>query len=335
MSNPSNLLAYLRTQVAVDVDSMDLAVAARHTTDSAKFLDMTSNQAIVFSQSTRPESAHVFKAACDAVRSSGGDIEEQVSKALDLLTVLLAKEVFPYLKQRVHVQTSPSTAYDTARTVEHAQTLVALFAEHGIPADRVCIKIPATPASLIACQHLEKNGIRTLGTCLFSVPQAIAASQAGCLYVAPYFNELRVHFEPKLWKEYTDTATQHPMAPVISKILAAFKQIDSKTLVMPASIVTAKEAVALASLYPDHLTLSGTVLDQLAAADSPKNSSPSADTTETIDYNIDFLTNGGVALEKALAADTDATRKLADALKIFDEMEQKTKELIRKELSGK
>lgn len=53
---------------------------------------------------------------------------------------------------------------------------------------RVCIKIPSTPESIIACQHLEKIGIRTLATCLFSIPQAVAASQAGCLYVAPYFN---------------------------------------------------------------------------------------------------------------------------------------------------
>jgi transaldolase len=35
---------------------------------------------------------------------------------------------------------------------------------------------------------LLKEGIRTLGTSLFSVAQAIASSQAGCLYISPYFN---------------------------------------------------------------------------------------------------------------------------------------------------
>lgn len=54
--------------------------------------------------------------------------------------------------------------------------------------ERVSIKIPTTPESIVACQYLEKIGIRTLATCLFSVPQALAASQAGCLYIAPYFN---------------------------------------------------------------------------------------------------------------------------------------------------
>lgn len=60
--------------------------------------------------------------------------------------------------------------------------------DSSLPRDRVCIKIPATPESILACKELEDSGIRTLATCLFSLPQAMAASQAGCLYVAPYFN---------------------------------------------------------------------------------------------------------------------------------------------------
>lgn len=51
-------------------------------------------------------------------------------------------------------------------------------------------------------------------------------------------------------------------------------------------------------------------------------------------HDTDFLANDADALRKALAADAEATRKLADALKIFDEMEQKTKELARKELTA-
>ena len=48
----------------------------------------------------------------------------------------------------------------------------------------------------------------------------------------------------------------------------------------------------------------------------------------------DFLANGGDALRVSLAADAEATRKLADALKIFADMELKTKELIRKQLTS-
>ncbi|CAL1695848.1 unnamed protein product [Somion occarium] len=316
---------------------MDPAVAARHTTQDARFCDMTSNQAIVYNEASRSERAALLHAACEQAQASGVDLEQQVIDALDLLSVLLAKEVFPHLTGRVHLQTSPSTAYDTEKTIAHAKRLVTLFEAHGIPKSRVCIKIPITPESIIACQYLEKLGIRTLGTCLFSLPQALAASQAGCLYVAPYFNELRVHFEPALWKEYSDTIKEHPAIPVIRLVIAAYSQLGSKTLVMPASIVTAEEVVALASLRPHHLTLSGAVLDKLAATESsgeiPTSSEFESSACLRGTISADYLADGAEALRSSLAADEEATRKLVDALKIFDEREQMTKELIRKELT--
>lgn len=60
--------------------------------------------------------------------------------------------------------------------------------------DRVCIKIPSTVEALIACSHLSKMGIQTLGTCIFSLPQALAASQAGCIHITPYLNGMRMFF---------------------------------------------------------------------------------------------------------------------------------------------
>lgn len=89
-----------------------------------------------------------------------------------------------------------------------------------------------------------------MGTCLFAVPQALAASQAGCLYISPYVNgrftpvnirstvdvaaELRVHFDPTSWRAYDDTVRDHPSSPVIVTIIKTFKAIESKTLVVPA-----------------------------------------------------------------------------------------------------
>ena len=42
----------------------------------------------------------------------------------------------------------------------------------------------------------------------------------------------------------------------------------------------------------------------------------------------DFLAHGADALKIALEADVETARKLADALKIFGEMEQKTRDLV-------
>lgn len=86
------------------------------------------------------------------------------------------------------LQTLPSYAYDTEKTLEHARAYSREFARVGISKDRFCLKVPCTGAGLAACAILKNEGIRTLATAVFSVHQAIAASQAGCLYISPYYN---------------------------------------------------------------------------------------------------------------------------------------------------
>ncbi|EGO03413.1 hypothetical protein SERLA73DRAFT_69285 [Serpula lacrymans var. lacrymans S7.3] len=311
MSNPT-LLSQIRTLVSVDIDSMSTAVATRHTDSSTLFCDMTSNQAIVHNEAVLPENAHVLKDISEYINSTGIDIKEEsgVLKAIDLVAVLLAKQVYPYLTGYVLVQTSPSFAFDTEKTIAHAKNLVSTFEANGIPRNRVCIKIPTSAESIVACQYLAKLGINTLATCLFSVPQAVAASQAGCLYVAPYFNELRMHFEPGLWKEYQDTVKEHPVVPVIQAIV-----------------------IALVRLRPDHLTLSGAVLDKLSSTPAVSEemfSEVNIGVTASREVlEINYLVNGAEPLKKALELDAEANRKLQDAVKIFGEMEDKTKEFLR------
>ena len=60
---------------------------------------------------------------------------------------------------------------------------------------RVCIKIPSTWEGLQACRSVEMKGIATLATTIFCMEQAALAAEAQCTYIAPYVNELKVHFE--------------------------------------------------------------------------------------------------------------------------------------------
>lgn len=92
------------------------------------------------------------------------------------------------LQGRVLLQSSAFHAYDTDKVVAHARSYAREFEKAGISKDRICIKIPATGPALNASPILLKEGIRTLGTSLFSVAQAIAASQAQCLSISPYIN---------------------------------------------------------------------------------------------------------------------------------------------------
>jgi transaldolase len=124
--------------------------------------------------------------------------------------------------------------------------LIALFNQYDIPTSRVCLKIPSTGAGLAVCAVLQKEGIQTLATTLFSVDQAVAAVQAGCLYIAPYFNELCVHFEPGTFVDYgNETADKHPMCPVIRDIVELYRVLEKKPLVMPARYVARSPIVPL------------------------------------------------------------------------------------------
>ena len=52
------------------------------------------------------------------------------------------------------------------------------------------------------------------------------------MFVCPA--ELRVHFEPGVWKEYADTAREHPASKVIKDVVQLYQEIGSSVLVMPA-----------------------------------------------------------------------------------------------------
>lgn len=100
----------------------------------------------------------------------------------------MCKKNIDMIKGRVLLQTLPSKAYDTQFTLDHAKLYDQEFARAGIGRDRYCIKIPSTGPALNAAKQLSAEGIPTLGTALFGLPQAIACSQAGMLYISPYFN---------------------------------------------------------------------------------------------------------------------------------------------------
>jgi transaldolase len=130
-------------------------------------------------------------------------------------TVKVAIQITPHLQGKMHIQTNPYYAYSTDKTIANAfrksvriprrflhsnifAGIVYLFKEFAPNWDssRICIKIPSTWEGMLACRTLQLAGVHTLATTLFSMPQAILAAEVGCTYVAPYVNQLKVHFEP-------------------------------------------------------------------------------------------------------------------------------------------
>ena len=89
------------------------------------------------------------------------------------------------------VQVSLRHAHDRDAIIKQAHEFADLFEEVKILRHRFAIKLPFTGAAASAAVVLNREGIRTLATTVFSLEQAIAASQSNCLFISPYYNGMK------------------------------------------------------------------------------------------------------------------------------------------------
>ncbi|KAL6859450.1 aldolase [Trichoderma novae-zelandiae] len=349
-------LEKLEEQLNVDVDWMDPEYIRSM---PIKPHDQTSNQLWVDIQLGHPSNAELLAQTAKELKDKGW------LAIYTRMAVLMCKKNIDLIQGRVLLQTLPSKAYDTQATLDHARLYDQEFARAGIGRDRYCIKIPSTGPALNAANILSAEGIPTLGTALFGLPQAIACSQAGMLYISPYFNETRAHDDLSLWPDVEDPATQHPMSARVFQILETYRRLYKETgkeqpLVKNASFISAKEAMAAGELGCHSATISHTVLDQLAKLKYDGTKQPGEGKPKPVHVyknppqvsqrlrklanidpltaaewdgklastDIDYLANGGDELEKAIEADPITKERLAIALELFTGGENRSKDKI-------
>ncbi|GFN18044.1 hypothetical protein AtubIFM54640_009865 [Aspergillus tubingensis] len=248
-------LDYIRSRSIVDCDTMDEQVAKT----LGPFHDCTSNQAIAYNELTKPEHAELLQSSHTKAKAliqeyPGLTIEEL---AIEIAMISLSLRIAPHITGHIHIQTNPYYSYSTEKTIVNALRIVNLTHQLSPthPQSRICIKIPSTWEGLKACQVLEQAGVRTLATTLFTMPQAILAAEVGCTYIAPYVNQLRVHFEPG----FKDPSPLLHFSALVQKYYAS---IGSQTQVLPASLTSTNEIFALAGVQ--HITIAPGLLDELA-----------------------------------------------------------------------
>ncbi|KAH8702264.1 putative transaldolase [Talaromyces proteolyticus] len=330
--SPASALDYLRTRSIVDCDTLDAKVAQT----LGPFQDCTSNQAIAFAELSKPERKELlaeshFKASTllramaetREPRFVGIELDEL---AVEIATVKLAIQVTPYLRGRVHVQTNPYYAYSTEKTIANAFRIVYLFKDLAPQWDssRICIKIPSTWEGMMACRTLQLAGVHTLATTLFSMPQAVLASEVGCTYIAPYVNQLKVHFEPGF-------VDPNKLFMLCCNIQQYYKIMSSVTKVLPASLTSTDDVLALAGV--DHITIAPSLLQLLSLPAGPRPRSIFDKVTPAMTvgllrtsylkdeaaYRIAFTRDLGGASEE----------KLTQAINIFCDMQDKLIALVK------
>ena len=113
--------------------------------------------------------------------------------------VMLSLEMKKAIKGRAHIQVNPFYSYHVDQMVAAGKRYLALASglDPTFTADKLSVKIASTWEGLMACKQLEEAGIHTLATTLFTMEQAALAAEVGCTYIAPYVNDLKVHFDKK------------------------------------------------------------------------------------------------------------------------------------------
>ncbi|KAL1305875.1 hypothetical protein AAFC00_004025 [Neodothiora populina] len=338
MSTAKTLLDVLRSKSQVDCDTLDPEVARI----LGPFVDCTSNQAIAYGELSKPENASLVTEAIDAAKSwiheyaATGEVTfEQL--ATEIMMIKLSSRMAAYLTGFVHVQTNPYHAYSTERTVANAKRIMTLFSKltPTLPRSRICIKIPSTYEGLRACSILEAlpSRIHTLATTLFSPLQAATAARANCTYIAPYVNELKVHFVPG----YIDADKGFEVCRSAQR---GFVARGKQTMVLPASLTSVAEVMQLAGVA--HITVSPPLLAELAATDSSVmdpalwgwcESSEEDQLKNTVaDYEFyETLVDDEAAWRMAHSRSKNGAdeKKLVDAVNIFADMQDRMENIVK------
>ncbi|KAG9252357.1 uncharacterized protein F5Z01DRAFT_691099 [Emericellopsis atlantica] len=344
-------LDMLQKRLRIDIDCVDPAEARRFL--PFKPHDQTSNQRLIFEQITAPQNR---KLLLKTVKEGG---EEGWEVILNRMSALLCAKNIDNIEGRVLLQSSAAYAYDTDKIVAHARAYVQELEKLGVSKDRICIKIPATGPALNASPILLEEGIRTLATSIFCVAQAIAASQAKCLSISPYYNFPWFHMDRTQWPDVQDPALQHPMSPRLLQIRQVYDRLREEIgleqpLMKPASFISAKEAMAMAELGCEHATIPEDILLQLSELDTKSapppgsawfadNRLPSYRLAHLLKMDVlsgdlwdgrlpstgvDYLANNGANLTKVIEADTVTREGLHLALEAFLENESQSRAAI-------
>ena len=131
--------------------------------------------------------------------------------------------------------------------------MVKLYKSIGIEKERILIKIASTWEGIKAAHTLQsKHGINCNLTLMFSLPQAIAAAEAGAFLISPFVGRILDWYKANEKKEYT--AEDDPGVKSVQEIYNYYKKHGYNTIVMGASFRNIGEITGLAGC--DYLTIS-------------------------------------------------------------------------------
>ena len=239
-----------------------------------------------------------------------------LDETMDRLLVRFGCEILSIIPGRVSTEVDARLSFDTEATVTRGERLIELYQAEGIHIDRVLIKVAATWEGIQAAEKLERRGIHTNLTLLFSFCQAVACGQAKVQLISPFVGRIYDWYKKSAgsaWDEAAKAGANDPGVQSVREIYNHYKHFGIKTEVMGASFRNVGQITALAGC--DLLTISPELLAQLAATDAPLARALDAGAATALDLPAVNFDEAG--FRYALNADAMATEKLAEGIRAF------------------
>ncbi len=300
-----NQLEALRAYTTVVADTGDF-----HQLAAFAPRDATTNPSLILKAVQKPEYAPLLKETVAQYRGRALD------EIMDRLLVRFGCEILAHIPGRVSTEVDARQSFDANATITRAERIIELYQAQGVPVDRVLIKIASTWEGIQAAAQLERRGIHTNLTLLFSFCQAVACGQAKVQLISPFVGRIYDWYKKAAgsgWVEAEHAGAHDPGVQSVRAIFNHYKHFGIRTEVMGASFRNVGQITALAGC--DLLTIAPDLLAQLAASETPLLPALDAVAAQAMDLPVVNYDEAG--FRYALNADAMATEKLAEGIRAF------------------
>ncbi len=288
--------------------------------------DATTNPSLILKAARKPEYEPILEKAIGEGRGRALSSEALLARIMTDLLVLFGVEILKVLPGRVSTETDASLAFDTPGLIEQARLFIDLYQEHGVPRERVLVKLASTWEGVRAAEALQKAGINCNMTLLFSLSQAAACAQVKAKLISPFVGRILDWHKKNSGRDYSPD--EDPGVESVRRIYAYYKNSGIPTEVMGASFRTKGEVLALAGC--DALTISPQLLGELQASSEPVERKLSPEQARSL--KVEGVETDEKTFRWLLNEDPMATEKLAEGIRLFNADALKLKEYIAKRL---
>jgi transaldolase len=287
--------------------------------------DATTNPSLIYKAAQMPGYKHLVDKAIAEAKKSGASGKALSSQVMDYILVIFGTEILKIVPGRVSTETDADLSFDTQGLVNKAHRFIELYQQHGIPRERILIKIASTWEGIRAAEVLQKEGINCNMTLLFSLPQAVACAEVKAKLISPFVGRILDWYKAKEKKDFAPA--EDPGVSSVKEIYAYYKKFGYETEVMGASFRNKGEILELAGT--DALTISPQLMGELKSSNEPvvRKLDPQSARQDKIErLSLDEKKFRWLLNENAMA-----TEKTSEGIRLFNADAMKLEDFIAKQ----